>query len=108
MTSTAHKFNNINKQIPETQAPQSLKQNQKLKKIKKSIDFWNTHFPKCKNDELKSQKHTHTHTQNETKYTSKHIVIGAERERERETHRKPLESLRLGRPEKKYRDGVGI
>ena len=32
MTSTAHKFNNINKQIPETQAPQSLKQNQKLKK----------------------------------------------------------------------------
>ena len=31
-----------------------------------------------------------------------------EREKERETHRKPLESLRLGRPEKKYRDGVGI
>ena len=52
----------------------------------------------------------HTHTQNETEYTSKHIVIGAEREREREreTHRKPLESLRLGRPEKKYRDGVGV
>ena len=35
MTSTAHKFNNINKQIPETQAPQSIKQKQKFKKKKK-------------------------------------------------------------------------
>ena len=88
MTSTAHKFNNINKQIPETQAPQSLKQNQKLKKIykkKKSIDFWNTHFPKCKNDELKSQKNTHTHKMKPNIQVNILSLGLRERERERLT-----------------------